>query len=100
MSKVIHSPVTKFKGDVTLCDPVPYPAYIAWQKAVDMTGEGGDTVKQLELFKGVRAMVEKWEIPNFDIDNPIATPRIPVLNLLAWVVTEIGIIIKGDEDPN
>ena len=100
MSKLIHSPVDKFPGDVTLFDPIPYPAYIEWEKAVRVDGEAQDSVKQFALFEGVQALVEKWEIPSFDITNPPATPRTPVLNLLAWLVTEIGKIISGDIDPN
>lgn len=100
MSKLIHSPVEKFPGDVTLFDPVPYPAYIEWEKTVRLEGKPEDSTMQMALFGGVKAMVEKWEISNFDINNPSATPRTPVLNLLAWLVTEIGKVINGDIDPN
>lgn len=100
MSKLIHSPVDKFPGDVTLFDPVPYTAYIAWEKAIRVDGEAQDSVKQFALFEGVKALVEAWNIPDFDISNPPATPRTPVLNLLAWLVTEIGIVVNGDTDPN
>jgi hypothetical protein len=100
VSKLIHSPVDKFPGDVTLYDPVPYPAYIAWEKSVKFGGEAQDSEKQLALFDGAKAMCEKWDIPNFDIDNPPATPRTAVLNLLAWLVTEIGKVIAGESDPN
>lgn len=101
MGKLIHSPVDKFPGDVTLLNPVPYPAYIEWEKALIFEGTPKETDKQQALFKGVRAMVEKWEIPNFDIDNPPAAPnRVAIINLLAWLVTEIGIVINGESDPN
>ena len=101
MSKLIHSPVDKFPGDVTLFNPVPYPAYIEWEKALVFEGEVSDLTKQQAMFKGARAMVEKWEIPTFDIANPPAAPnRTAIINLLAWLVTEIGIVINGESDPN
>lgn len=100
MSKLIHSPVEKFPGDVTLFDPVPYPTLIAWEKAIEIEGSVEDLEKQLAMFGGVRAMVEKWDIPDFDIENPVSTPRTSVLNLLAWLVTEIGKVINGEPDPN
>ena len=100
MGKLITSPVDKFPGTVVLFDPVPYPAYAAWQKALVMDGKTEEADKQIALFEGVKAMVEKWDIPNFDIANPVATPHTPVLNLLAWLVTEVGKIINGESDPN
>jgi hypothetical protein len=107
MGKLIHSPVDKFPGDVTLFDPVPYPAYIEWEKALRFEGMPDDKeeqkglFKQQALFNGARAMVEKWEIPNFDIDNPPAAPnRVAIVRLLSWLVAEIGIVIKGESDPN
>jgi len=100
MGKLINSPVAKFPGTVILFDPVPYPAYIAWEKAVDVNGVSDESAKQYALFNGVKAMAEKWEISAFDIDNPTATPRVAVLNLLAWLVTEIGKVIAGESDPN
>lgn len=100
MGRVIHSPVNQFPGDVVLFDPVPYPAYIEWERAVKSEGDHKNLEKQLHMFRGVRAMVETWSIAGFDIDNPAATPRVPVLQLLAWLVTEIGKVISGDTDPN
>ena len=101
MSKVIQSPVKRFPGSVTLYDPVPYPNFIEWEKAINADGEGADLEKQLTMWHGVKAMTEKWEIPEFDIENPIATPRAAVISLLAWLVTEIGKIINEvEESPN
>ena len=98
--KRLQSPIEKFPGEVILLDPVPYPAYIAWEKAVRSEGEAEDSEKQLAMWKGVAAMVKEWNIPSFDLNNPVATPRTPVLRLLAWIVTEIGLVVNGDLDPN
>lgn len=103
MGKLIHSHVDKFPGDVTLFDPVPYPAYIAWKKAwesVDIK-QPANLDMQLVLWGGIRAMVEKWEIPNYDINNPSAVPhRAAVLRLMSWLVIEVGKVIAGESDPN
>ena len=99
MSKAIQSPVRRFPGSVTLYDPVPYPNFIEWEKAIRV--EGADLEKQLIMWGGVKAMVEKWEIAEFDIEKPVATPRVAVINLLSWLVTEIGKIINEvEESPN
>jgi hypothetical protein len=102
MGKVITSPVEKFPGTVTLYDPVPYPAFITWQKAIRKAGEIADTSDgetQLEMFKGAEACIESWNIEGFDISEPVATPRTPVVELLGWLVTEIGKVFNAD-DPN
>jgi len=101
VSKVIQSPVKRFPGSVTLYDPVPYPNFIEWEKAIGTEGKGADPEKQLIMWGGVKAMVEKWEIPEFDIEKPVATPRVAVINLLSWLVTEIGKFINEvEESPN
>ena len=103
MGKTITSPVEKFSGSVTLLDPVPYPVYIEWNKAMreaDITEDTNDPEKQYKVFQGILLMVEKWDIKKFSIKNPPATPRTQVLELLAWLVVEIGKIINGEIDPN
>ena len=100
MSKVIQSPIKRFPGSVTLYDPVPYPNFIEWEKAIRSECDNNPE-KQLIMWGGVKAMVEKWEIPEFDIEKPVATPRVAVINLLSWLVTEIGKIINEvEESPN
>ncbi len=103
MGKLITSPVDKFPGTVILYNPVPYPAYIEWEKtweAIDPE-QPNSAELQYKLWGGVRAMVEEWHIEGYDIQNPhIAPNRGAVLNLLSWLVTEIGKVIIGDTDPN
>lgn len=102
MGKVITSPVEKFPGTVTLYDPVPFPAFVAWQKALRKSKEidnAADAEAQMYMFEGVAAMVEKCDLKGFDISAPIANPMNDVLKLLAWLVTEIGNVLNSD-DPN
>lgn len=99
MGKVIMSPVEKFSGTVTLVDPVPYPAFIEWEKRIGEAGAVQESKTQLVMFEAVGGMIEAWNIADFDIKKPRATPRAAVLELLAWLVTEIGKVINGT-DPN
>lgn len=105
MAKTITSPVKHFPGTVTLFRPVTYPQYIAWVRAVHSQRDGMESETQpegeLTLWGGVKALVEVWDIPNFDLDNIPASPRAAVVNLLSWLITEIGTVInEDDEDPN
>ena len=103
MGKLITSPVEKFPGTVILFDPVPYPAYIAWKKAFESIDikQSDNLEMQLIIWGGIRAMVEKWDIPGYDIANPAAVPnRGAILRLLSWLTIEISTVIAGDSDPN
>ena len=101
MSKEIKSPIKKFSGSVIIKNPLPYPDYIAWEKGLLSEAEK-EEVSQGEieqaLWSGVSAVVEKWDLKNFDSENIPATPRTPVLELLAWLVTEIGKVINEIEE--
>lgn len=99
MGAIINSPVERFSGTVTLIDPIPYPLYIEWEKAVENLTNLEDSQAQFAMFEAVRMMVEKWDIQNFDIKKPPATPRTAVISLLAWLIEEIGKVINGT-DPN
>jgi len=99
MGKQITSPVDKYPGTVTLIDPVPYPVYIEWEKAIHDLDDLVLSDAQFSMLKAVRLMVENWDIPDFDIENPPATPRAKVVSLLAWLIEEIGRVINGT-DPN
>ena len=103
MGKIITSPVEKFPGTVTLYDPVPFPAYVTWQKALRKSKEinnSGDAEAQMLMFEGVAAMVEKCDLVGFDTSAPTANPLNDTLKLLAWLVTEIGNVLNAVDDPN
>ena len=99
--KTITSPVKKFPGTVVIKDPLPYPDYIAWEKGLLSEDDKAEITQgevEQALWSGVLAVVEKWELKNFDPENLPATPRVAVLNLLAWIVKEIGLIINEVEE--
>jgi len=101
MGKQIISPVKKFSGSVILKDPLPYPDFIAWEKGFISADEKTDKTHgeiETSLWSGVLAVVEKWELKDFDPENIPATPRVAILDLLAWIVREVGKMINGVED--
>jgi len=101
MGKQITSPVKKFSGSITIKDPLPYPDFIAWEKGFIAEEDRADKTngeKESSMWSGVLAVVEKWELQNFDPENIPATPRLAVINLLTWIVKEVGLIINEVED--
>lgn len=144
MPKKITSPVTRFPGSVTLLDPIPLSACVAWEAALAdcqpaPCSDGqkilmqlwrepeksrdevaleytehftackncrpglSDTAAQERMIKAIRACVEAWDIPAFDLANPPGSPRVARSKFVAWLITEIGIIYneaEADGDPN
>ena len=98
--KTITSKIKEFPGTVDLISPVPYPVFIEWEKAVSRAEEDTQGEKELALWAGVKAMSEKWDIKGFDLDNPVASPRKPVMELLTWIIKEVGLVINEVTDPN
>ena len=100
MGKQITSPVKKFPGSVILKDPLPFPDFITYEKESANASEDGITEgeRELSLFAAVFAVVESWDIKDFDCENPPATPRTPVIKLLTWLIEEIGKMINEVED--
>lgn len=111
MGKIIESPVPEFPGKVEIFQPVPYPEFITWEKRItesdealkSVTSDSDNKKTQGEAeyltWKAIRGMVQDWKIDQFDIDNPTADPRAAVIELMTWLVREIGKIINGDIDP-
>ena len=109
MGKVIESPVKEFPGTVEIFQPVPYPEFITWEKKIAESDEAlqlvikGDpkyTQGEAEYltWKAIAGMVQNWNIEKFDISKPSADPRVSVMQLMAWLVREIGKVINGDVD--
>ena len=105
MSKIITSQIKKFPGTVTLSDPITYQQYerwyAAWKAQNELPKEARESLdNEKVLWAEIMPMVEKWELENFNPANPPAAPRIPVIQLVIWLVTEIGKIINEGTDPN
>lgn len=106
MSKTILSPVAKWKGSVTLSDPLTFPQSIEFEDAIKKAAEiTGDIARyHAALIPGICACVEKWELEglsNVSADNFPSTPRLSAVKLISWLVTEIGALYsEGEEIPN
>jgi len=100
MGKQITSPVKKFSGSVTIKESLPFPEFIEYEKEAANARVDGITEgeKEAHLFAAASIFIEKWNLENFDQDNIPAIPRTPVINLLSWLITEIGLIINEVED--
>lgn len=106
MGKVITSSVKRFPGTVTLAYPFTYPQIIEWDKAITALMELPDEEERVPydiqsiLWDGIRVLAESWNIQDFDLNKTPSTPQIPILDLLLWLVTEIGKIVNEEDDPN
>ncbi len=105
MGKEITSPVKKWPGTITLCDPLSLPQVIAIQDAnAETQALGEDTTLQKQhsiLVPVLLDCVEKWELEGID-DPPDPFPATPLKSsaeLANWILNEIGsLLIEDDEE--
>lgn len=101
---IITSPVKKWPGTVTLCDPLSLPQVLAIQEAnAEVMALGDDTVliKQHNILVPViMDCVEKWDLEGMDDPpNPFpATPLSASRDLANWLMTEVGNLFAEDEE--
>jgi len=109
MSKVITSPIERFKGTVTISDLLTFPqAHLIEAGMKHVKGEDGrvwfSDMDDNQL-PAIFACVEKWEIPNLPenltIKNFPASPRLPTHDFIEWLYGEIKKVYFGEaEIPN
>lgn len=115
MTKILTSPVKRFSGTVELSDPLTFPQYMAWSKAVEaavvmrenvtVATVGYDDIVTEVMLPAILACVEAWHIAGVP-DKPTvetfpATPRMSAGRLIAWLAGEIGAVIsEEDEEKN
>lgn len=110
MSKVIISPIERFKGSVTIADPLTIPQAQAVEIGIDkpeMDAEGRAFFSAFDNLQlpGILACVEKWELDNMPdkvtIDNFPASPRKETHDLISWLYKSIFSVYLGEiEIPN
>lgn len=60
-----------------------------------------DTAAQVRLLPAIKACVESWEVPSFDLSNPPGSPKAARSKFIGWLVQEISLIYNEAEgDPN
>jgi hypothetical protein len=110
MSKVIISPIERFKGSVTIADPLTIPQAQAVEIGIDKPKTDAEGRAFLSAYDnlqlpGVFACVEKWELENMpdnlSIDNFPASPRKDTHDLISWIYKNIFNVYLGEiEIPN
>ena len=101
--KVITSPVKHFSGTVTLKDPLPYVTVVKFEQVIRSKEDIDAGQKFLPV---ILESVEKWGIQNMPegvtVETFPGTPRRAVYELIAWLLNELTVIYKGNEegDPN
>ena len=128
MPKTITSPVRRWPGTVILSDPLSIPQTIAFEDALNKSQadakERGDIVRiknskgkesevanaasgryRLIILDGILPCVEGWQLDGLPEtltkDTFPGTPRIPSVELIAWLVEEISkLFIEANDVPN
>ncbi len=110
MSKVIISPIERYKGSVTIADPLTIPQAQAVEAGMTKPEMDADGKVFLSVIDGLQlpaiiACVEKWELENIpaniSIDNFPASPRKDSHKLIDWIYSEIQKVYFGElEIPN
>jgi hypothetical protein len=110
VSKVIHSPIERFAGSVTISDPLTIPQAQAIEVGLSNPERGADGRVFLSVYDnmympGIMACVEKWELKNIPdnitAENFPASPRVASHDLAEWLFREICKVYFGElEIPN
>ncbi len=115
MTKILTSPVKRFSGTVELSDPLTFPQYMAWSKAVQAASEqrdkltaitvGYDDIVTEVMLPAILQCIEAWHIAGVPekptVETFPATPRMSAGRLIAWLAGEIGAVIsEEDEEKN
>lgn len=110
MSKVITSPVKKWPGTVTLCDPLSLPQALAvresYKASLELAG-GAEDIENVdlvafhnELAPALLDCVKSWELEG--LDNPPSpfpgTPRKSSAELMIWLTNEVTALFSEDEE--
>lgn len=105
MSKVITSPIERWKGSVTIADPLTIPQVQAIEAGMTIPEVGNDgrywlSVTDAMQLPAILACVEKWELENFPekvtAENFPASPRGDSHKLVEWLFESIRKIYFGE----
>ena len=112
MGKTIESPVKRFPGKITLCDPLTYAQVAKWDEALQRIRKETELSKverlaqiERELYPLIFEFVEKWELENMKAEpresfpNATAgTSAASIHGLVGWLITECQNVYDGNED--
>lgn len=105
MSKVITSPIERWKGSVVIADPLTIPQAQLIEAGMKQPEADADGKYWLSAEDGMElpaiiACVEKWELSNMPekitADNFPASPRKDSHALISWLFKEIMNVYAGE----
>ena len=62
-----------------------------------------EVAAQERMLKVIKAMVESWSVPSFDLANPPGSPKTARSKFVGWIIGEISAVYNAEEpdgDPN
>ena len=113
MGKIAECPVKRFKGTVTLRDPMTFQMVARWEEALQVlrAAPKDDAGRYAEieqtLYPLVIEMVEEWNLSNIS-DGKMTAENFPnakagtsaasIHSLIAWLINECQNVYNGNED--
>ena len=107
MGLIIKSPVKELPGELVVSDPLTYPQLIEWREKLSefiakAAMKDTDYLKSEYEFAwpAIFAVAEKITIKGFEsmnVEQIPSAPRKPIDKLLAHLITELRVYIRGEE---
>jgi hypothetical protein len=107
VSKIVASPIKRWPGTVTLCDPLTFPQVFALQDAFEaVSALEKPTLERLNyaLLPAMLECVERWDLAGFparpapaDFPASPKSVREDAAALIAWLIEEIRLLFAESE---
>ncbi len=99
--KRIESPIPQFPGYVILPDHYLFDRLIPFEEgAAEENGEIKVTLAVKMAAALVQPMVDEWHIDGIENGVIPGTPKVPVMNLVSWLIDEIWRVVLGADAVN
>lgn len=108
MPRVVTCPVARWPGEVVLAEPMSWPQFLAWQRAVMnanevIKAEGLQSEYDAAICLGIAAVVLEWRLSGLnppDAHGIPATPRQASNEFISWILREVSAIVVGEATPD
>jgi hypothetical protein len=98
--KRIDSPIPQFPGHVVLPDYYLFDRVIPWDEAFSENLSERGMIGAKVAAEAIPPMVEEWHIDGITNGVIPATPRVPAIKLITWLIDEIQRVIEGADAVN
>jgi len=106
--RVCQCPIARWPGEVVIREPLGWPEYLAWQRAVQA---GADVIElagtqadyDAAIAPGLMAVVSEWRLTGCgapSADGIPATPRKDSAAFVAWLIGEVTRVVLGEDTPD